>query len=118
MGIDSRLIDLSLCCIICSQIKKIMVFVAKPDVQIACHPNKRQSLHVPPPTTATAPRGLRIAEMSGQFSWSRRVAVCTHEKSQDCGDFEKSALCGLYQPKLLAMLKNKCIKYEQLHLLN
>jgi len=48
MGIDSRLIDLSLCCIICSQIKKIMVFVAKPDVQIACHPNKRQSLHVSP----------------------------------------------------------------------
>ena len=43
MGIDSHLIDLPLCCIICSQIKKIRVLVAKPDVQIACHPNDRQS---------------------------------------------------------------------------
>ena len=37
MGIDSRLMDLSLCCIICSQIKKIRVLVAKPYIQIACH---------------------------------------------------------------------------------
>ena len=43
IGIDSRLIDLSLCCIICFQIKKIRVLVAKPELLISCHPNKRQS---------------------------------------------------------------------------
>ena len=32
------------CCIICSQIKKIWVLVAKPYVQIACHQNP-----LPPP---------------------------------------------------------------------
>ena len=43
IGIDSRLIDLSLCCIICSQIKKIRVLVAKPELLISCHQNERQS---------------------------------------------------------------------------
>ena len=43
IGIDSRLIDLSLCCIICSQIKKIWVLVAKPELLISCHPIDRQS---------------------------------------------------------------------------
>ena len=43
IGIDSRLIDSSLCCIICFQIKKIRVLVAKPELLISCHPNKRQS---------------------------------------------------------------------------
>ena len=42
IGIDSHLIDLSLCCIICSQIKKITVLVAKPELLISCHPNERQ----------------------------------------------------------------------------
>ena len=31
------------CCIICSQIKKIRVLVAKPELLISCHPNERQS---------------------------------------------------------------------------
>ena len=41
-----------------------------------------------PRTTATAPSGLRIAQMSGQFSWTvrstprQRAAVLTHEKSR------------------------------------
>ena len=43
IGIDSRLIDLCFCCIICSQIKKIRVLVAKPELLISCHPNERQS---------------------------------------------------------------------------
>ena len=34
IGIDSCLIDLSLCCIICSQINTIRVLVSKPEVQI------------------------------------------------------------------------------------
>ena len=80
-GIDSRLIDLSLCCILCTQIKKIRVLVAKPELLISC----------PPRTTATAPRGLRIAQMSGQFSRIVRstppqsVAVRANEKSQGLG---------------------------------
>ena len=59
IGIDSRLIDLSLCCIICSQIKKIRVLVAK-----------RAAVHrvVPPVDHHDSTRGLRIAQMSGQFS--------------------------------------------------
>ena len=44
IGIDSRLIDLSLGCIICSQIKKIRVLVAKPELLISCHQNERQSI--------------------------------------------------------------------------
>ena len=81
IGIDSRLIDLSLCCILCTQIKKIRVLVAKPELLISC----------PPRTTATAPRGLRIAQMSGQFSRTvrstppQRVAVRANEKSQGLG---------------------------------
>ena len=71
IGLDSRLIDLSLCCIICSQIKKIRVLVAKPELLISsCHPNERQSAVFPPRATETAPCGLRIAQMSAQFSWS------------------------------------------------
>ena len=48
IGIDSRLFDLSLCCIICSQIKKIRVLVAKPELLISCHPNEWQSVVFPP----------------------------------------------------------------------
>ena len=48
IGIESQLIDLSLCCIICSQIKKIRVLVAKPELLISCHPNERQSAVFPP----------------------------------------------------------------------
>jgi len=51
------LIDLSLCCIICSQIKKIRVLVAKPELLISCHSKQaavRRVFH--PRTTATAPR--------------------------------------------------------------
>ena len=71
IGIDSCLIDLSLCCIICSQMKKIRVLVAKPELLISCHPNEWQSAPFPPAvTTTTAPHGMRIAQMSGQFSWS------------------------------------------------
>ena len=66
IGVHSHLIDLSLCRIICSQIKKIRVLVAKPALLISCHPAVRRVS--PPRTTATAPCGLRIAQMSGQFS--------------------------------------------------
>ena len=47
-------------------------------------------------------RGLRIAQMSGQFSWTvrstprQRVVVRAHEKSRGWGDFVKSVMCGLY----------------------
>ena len=64
IGIDSHLIDLSLCCIICSQIKNIKVLFAKPELMIS------------PADTATAPHGLRIAQMSRQFSWPQRWADC------------------------------------------
>ena len=47
IGIDSHLIDLSLCCIICSQIKKIRVLVVKPELLISCHPNELQSFVSP-----------------------------------------------------------------------
>ena len=47
IGIDSRLNNLSLCCIICSEIKKIRIFVAKPELLISCHPNERQSAVFP-----------------------------------------------------------------------
>ena len=54
-----------------SQMKKIRVWVANPDVQIACYPNELQSAACfPKPTTVTAPCGLRITQMSGQFSLS------------------------------------------------
>ena len=58
IGIDSCLIDLSLCCIICSQIKKIRVLVAKPELLISCHPGEQQSAMFPPQTKAPAPTWL------------------------------------------------------------
>ena len=57
IGIDRSLIDLSLFCFICSQIKKIRVLVAKPELLISCHSKQaavRRVFH--PRTTATAPR--------------------------------------------------------------
>jgi len=41
IGIDSRF-----CLIICSQIKKIRILVAKPELLISCHPNERQSAQI------------------------------------------------------------------------
>ena len=41
IGIDSHLIDLSLCCIICSQIKTFRILYVKPEVQISCHSTER-----------------------------------------------------------------------------
>ena len=72
IGIVSRLIDLSLCCIICSQIEKIRVLIAKPELLISCHPNKRRSAFFFSRTTATAPRRLRIAQKSAQFRTVRK----------------------------------------------
>ena len=43
IAIDSCLIDLSLCCIICSQTKNIRVLVAKLELLTSCHQNERQS---------------------------------------------------------------------------
>ena len=104
IGIDSRLIDLPLCCIFCSQIKTIRVLVANPECNDILSLKERQSALFSPQTTATAPSGLRIAQMRGQFSWPRTVrstprqivAVGAHEKSRGSGDFVKSELCGLY----------------------
>ena len=91
--LESTVVDLSLCYIICSQIKKVRVLVAKPELLISCHTNHR----VPP---ATAPRVLRIAQVSRQFCWSQHWADCpAHEKSRDRGDFVKSALCALYDTR-------------------
>ena len=57
IGIESQLIDLSLCCIICSQIKKIRVLVAKPELLIYLVTRTSGSpLCFPPPTTVTAPK--------------------------------------------------------------
>ena len=47
ISIDSHLIDLSLCCIIGSQIKKIRVLVVKQELLISCHPNELQSFVSP-----------------------------------------------------------------------
>ena len=100
IGIDSRLIDWSICCIICSQIKKIRVL--EPELLISCHPNKWHS-------TVSVPRGppcdLRIAQMSAQFSWSLRWVDWSlnaetesgcHSKSRGGGNLQKSAPCGLH----------------------
>ena len=83
IGIDSCLIDLSLCCIICSQMKKIRVLVAKPELLISCHPNEWQSAPFPPrwppqqhPMTWESPK------------WADNLA--------GRGDFVKTKLCGLY----------------------
>ena len=59
IGIDSRLIDLSLCCFIGSQIKKIGFWL----------PNQNY-WYLVTRTSGSPPSGLRIAQMSGQFSWS------------------------------------------------
>ena len=78
IGIDSLLIGLSLCCIIFSNFG---CQTRTTDIL----PLKRAAVrHVfTPRTTATAIRVLKIAQMSGQFSWSLRLADChgCHEKS-------------------------------------
>ena len=70
IGIDSHLIDLSLCYIICSQIKKIGVLVAKPELLISCHPNERQSV-------VFSPSSLKIA-FSGGLCKIRAVWTVCH----------------------------------------
>ena len=60
IGIDSRLIDLSLCFIICSQIKK--------DKGFGCQTRTTDILS---PERAAVRRGLTVVQMSRQFSWSR-----------------------------------------------
>ena len=68
--------------------------------QIVFHSYKR---YFPPLTTVTAPRGLKIAQMNGQFTWSRWLVACslvavdsewlsTPENSRAGGTFEIS-LC-------------------------
>ena len=81
IGIDSRLIDLSLCCIICSQIKKIRVLVAKPELLISCHPNEWQSSGPP----RQHPVAWESPNLSGQFSWSWRWADFPLNTTTDSG---------------------------------
>ena len=101
IGIDSRLIDLSLCCIICFQIKKIRVLVAKPELLISCHHNEWQSAACFP---SRPPRQHRVAWETpkwadnlagGPAQRHKKVAVSTHEKSRCRGDFVQFTLCSV-----------------------
>ena len=77
------------------------LFSIKKELLIFWYPNERQSAGFPP---RWPPRGFRITQMRGQFSWSRRWADCPlNDATESCswkiagsGEFVKSTLCGLY----------------------
>ena len=88
IGIDSRLIDLSLC----SQIKKIRIFVAE---------TRTTNINILSPERAAVcrvfpHRPLQQHPVSGQFSWTWRRAdrewLSALMKNRGVGDFVKSAL--------------------------
>ena len=98
IGMDSRLIDLSLCCIICCQIKKNWLpnqnywyLVSRTSGNPPCSPRDSTLWLENRPKWADNLTGRTVRSTTRQ-----RVAVRAHEKSRGQGDFVKSALRGLY----------------------
>jgi len=55
-----------------------LIDFAKPELLTSCYPNKREYVVFPFPLgPQRQPGGLRIAQMSGQFSWYKVCAVWT-----------------------------------------